>query len=159
MPSIHHAVILAASACFALWISIADIVNCFQNTIRDTKDKFYMCLPSYYLEWFNLTYPNTKVTIDKDHLVVQLINVCQRSTDVARFWNHHFDRVLGTLGLHRSMRDLVVCDRKVYEKLAILNMSTDDVLVRTKSHSVTSKVINHLKICFPLTQKEGTNIK
>ena len=118
-----------------------------------------MCLRPYYLELFYFTYPNTKVTLYKGVLVVQLFNVCQGSTDTGRLWNQHFDRVLGKLGLHRSMRDLVVCDRKVYEKLAILNMSTDDVLVRTKSHSVTSKVINHLKICFPLTQKEGTNIK
>ena len=48
---------LAVPAYFSLWISVADIVNCFQNTIRDPKDKVYMCLPPYYLEWFNFTHP------------------------------------------------------------------------------------------------------
>ena len=48
---------------------------------------------------------------------------------------------------------------KVDGELVILNISTDDVLACTKSPIVRSKVINHLKIYFPLAQKEGVNIK
>ena len=70
---------LAILAYFYMWISVVGIVNFFQNTIRDTKEKDYMHLPPYYLEWFNFTYPNVKVTLDKGRLVVQLFNVCQVS--------------------------------------------------------------------------------
>ena len=66
---------LAVSTYFALLILVADIVNSFQNTIRDPKDKVYMWLLPYYLEWFNFTHPNTKLTLDKGHLVVKIFNV------------------------------------------------------------------------------------
>ena len=66
-----------------------------------------MHLPTYYHEWFNFTCPNTKVNLDKGRLVVQLFNVCQGSIDVGSLWNQHFDRVLGNLGFHLTMRDLV----------------------------------------------------
>ena len=71
---------LAVSTHFALWISVADIVNCFQNIIRDSKDKDYMCLLPCYLEWFSCTYHNTAVILFKGRLVVQLFNVCEGST-------------------------------------------------------------------------------
>ena len=124
---------LAASACFALWMSVTNIVNYFQITNRDTKNKVYVCLPPCYLEWFNYKFPNPEFAIDKSRLVVQLFNGCQVSKDVVRLWNQHFDRVLGKLGLHLSMRDLEAHATKVDGELGILNSSTDDVLVYTKS--------------------------
>ena len=157
----HSPTCLADSMRFTLTVSacFSNIVNFFQNAIRDPKDKVCMCLPPYYLEWFNFTYPNTRVTLNKGRLVVQLFNVCQGSTYAGRLLNQHFDRVLGKLGLNRSTWDLAVCARKVDGDLIILNVSTDDVLACTKSPLIRSKVINHLKSYFPLTQKEGTYVK
>ena len=99
---------LAASSYFSLWISVADIVNCFQNTIRYPKDKIFMCLQPYYLEWIDFTYPNDRVTLNKVRIVVQLFNVCQCSIDAGRLWNQHFDTVPEKIGLNSLMRDLVV---------------------------------------------------
>ena len=65
----------------------------------------------------------------------------------------------GKLGFRRSMWDLLVRARKVDGALVILNVSIDNVLVRTNSHILRTKVINHLKSYFPLRQKEGTAIK
>ena len=76
---------LAVPACFALRILVTDIVNCLQNEIRDPTYKVYMCLTPCCLEWFNFTHPNTRVTLNKGRLLVQLFNACQGSTDVCRF--------------------------------------------------------------------------
>ena len=43
---------LAAVAHFYLWNSTVDIVHFFQNTIHGTKDKFFIYLSLYHLEWF-----------------------------------------------------------------------------------------------------------
>ena len=85
--------------------------------LRDPKDKIYMHLPPHYLEWFNFTCTNAKATINKGHVLVQLFNVCQGSTDAERLWNQNFDRVLEKLGLNTSMRDLAVHARKAYGAL------------------------------------------
>ena len=49
---------ICVSAFFNLWLSVSDIVNCFQNTMRDMDDKTCMNLPPCYKEWFALSYPN-----------------------------------------------------------------------------------------------------
>ena len=36
---------IAVSAFFSLWLSVADVVNCFQNTMRDLNDETHMRLP------------------------------------------------------------------------------------------------------------------
>ena len=100
--------------------------------LRDTKDKIYMNLPPHYLEWFNFTCTDAKVTLNKGRLVVQLFNVCQGSKDAGMLWNQHFDRVPRKLGLNRLMRDLVVHARKGDGALVMLNVSTDDILACTK---------------------------
>ena len=82
-----------------------------------------------------------------------------RYSDAGRVWKEHFNRVLVHLGLHMPMRDLAVCASKVYWELVILNLSTKDVLVWTKSPITLSKVINRLKSYFSLAQKEGANVK
>ena len=123
---------LAVSVHFTLWISISHIVNYFQKTIRDPKDDVCMFFPPNYIEWFTHAYPNDAVTLDDGRLVFQLINGCQVSTYVVRSYNQNFDRVLGKLGLNGSMRDLAVRASKVYGDLVILNVSTEDALVRTK---------------------------
>ena len=38
--------------------------------LRDPKDKIYMHLPPHYLEWFNFTCTDAKVTLNKGRLVV-----------------------------------------------------------------------------------------
>ena len=72
------------SECFALWTLFAEIVNCFQSTIRDPKDKVCIFLSPCCLEWLNCSYFNAEVSLDKCRLVVQLLNVCQGHAKVGR---------------------------------------------------------------------------
>ena len=99
---------VAVSAFYSLWLSVADIVNCFQNTMRNLDDKIYMKLPPYYLEWFELRHPNIPLPQTKEKLILRLFNVCQGSVDVGMQWNALFNKVISKLGIHRSMRDLAV---------------------------------------------------
>ena len=57
------------------------------------------------------------------------------------------------------MRDLVVCARKVCGALVMLNLSTDNELLCTKSYIMGSKVIYHLNRFMLLTQKEDEKLK
>ena len=91
---------------------------------------------------------------DYEPLVVQLFNMRQGGVDAGMMCNDYFDRVLSTLDVHRSMRDLAVCARVINGELAIVLVSTDDFLVSTKSEPARYKFINHLNQCCPLTTKE-----
>ena len=47
-------------------------------------------------------------------------------------WNEHFDRVLSTLDVHRSTRDLAAHARVIDGELMIMLVSKDDLLISTK---------------------------
>ena len=120
---------VAICAFFSLWMSVIDIVNCFQNTIRDINDEVFMSLPPSCKKWFKLCHPNIKLPENKEKLIMQLLNVCQGSVDAGQKWNELFDKALGKMNITRSSRDLVVRTRRIDGDLATLNVSTDDVLI------------------------------
>ena len=136
---------IGVSAFFNLWLSVSDIVNCFQNTMRYMDDKTCMNLPLYYKEWFALHYPNIPLPHAKEKLIVRLFNVFQGSACAGRQRNLLFTKVINQLGIHRSMRNLAVYSRKVDGVMVIINVSTDDVLVCTDSPLVRTKIENHLR--------------
>ena len=81
--------------------------------------------------------------------------MCQGGVDEGKLWNGHFDRVISKLNVHRSMRGIAVYTRIIDNELIILNVSTDGILVCTKSTTVRSKSASHPRKFFPLTTKEG----
>ena len=68
------------SAYFNFTISLIDIVNCFQNTMRSPDTPVHMHTPPWCREWFKNRNPNTPLS-DAELLVVQLFNVCQGGID------------------------------------------------------------------------------
>ena len=67
---------VAISAYFNLWMSVADVENCFQNTLCSLEDKIFMLLLPYYKEWFKLRYLNIRLPHTKGKLIIYLFNVC-----------------------------------------------------------------------------------
>ena len=120
-----------------LIMSMIDVINCFQNTMRGPTDPVYVNLPPYYRQWFENIHPKIKL-LDSKYLFVQLFNVCQGGVDAGKLWSGHFDRVLSKLNVHRSMRGIAVYARIIDNELIILNVSTDGILVCTKSTTVRS---------------------
>ena len=108
--------------------------------MRDLNDATHVRLPPYYVEWFKLRYPNMPLPDGKVQLVIRLFNVCQGSVDAGMKWNQLLNKVMGKLGIHRSMRDLAVYSRKIDGAMGILNVSTDDILVYTDSPIIRTKV-------------------
>lgn len=148
----------AISACFNLWVSAMDIVNCFQNTIRSLDDKTHMTLPPYYKEWFRLRHPHIKLPKVLGKLVICLFNACQGNIDAGREWNKLLTKALGALNMHRPMRDLAAYCRKVDGCMAIINVSTDDLLVCADSPMIRTKIEQHFKEFFDITAKYGNNL-
>lgn len=135
---------VGVSAYYNLILLMIDVVNCFQNTMRGPTDPVYMSLPPYCRQWFENRHPNIKLP-DSKSLVVQLFNVCQGGVDAGKLWNEYIDRVLSQLNIHRSMRYLAIYARIIDNELIMLNVSTDDILVCTKSTAVRSKLVSHLR--------------
>ena len=96
---------VAVSAFYTLWLSVADVVNCFQNTMRDENDRICMSLPPHYLEWFKLRFPNIPLPDTKEKLIIRLFNVCQGSADAGKRWNNLFNKIMSKLGLQRTIAE------------------------------------------------------
>ena len=58
--------------------------------------------------------------------------MCQGNVDAGREWNKLLTKVLGQLGINRSMRDLAVYSRKADGCMVILNASTDNMRLGRK---------------------------
>lgn len=149
---------VAVCAFFSLWVSVLDIVNCFQNTMRDLDDEIFMYLPPHYRQWFKLRYPNISLPETAEKLIIRLFNVCQGNIDAGLQWNRLLTKILAQLNIHRSMRDLAVYVGKLDGCMVILNVSTDDILVCTDSPMVRTKIERHMQKYFSITTQHGDKL-
>ena len=54
---------------------ISDVSNAFQNTNAPINEKFCVSPPPYYLDWFEISYPNVLFNRDEGKFCLQCMNV------------------------------------------------------------------------------------
>ena len=60
-----------------LTASILDVSNAFQNKNVPLHERVYVSSPPYYLDWFEIPYPNVPINLDYGTFFFQLFNGIQ----------------------------------------------------------------------------------
>ena len=74
-----------------LTASILDVSNELQNTNVSTHEIVCVSPPSYYLDWFEKSYPNIPLNRDDGPFCLQYTNVIQGTKPDGRQWNRLLD--------------------------------------------------------------------
>ena len=67
--------------------SILDISNSFQNTNVPINEIVCVIPPPYYLDWFEMYYPNVPLNLYYDPLFLQCTNGIQGTKPTRQQWN------------------------------------------------------------------------
>ena len=76
---------------------ILDVSNVFQNTNVPVHERVCVSTPPYYLDWFEILYPNFPLNLDDGPLCLQCMNGIQGTNPDGRQWNRLLDAVVTIL--------------------------------------------------------------
>ena len=85
-----------------LTASILDVSNAFQNTNVPIHERFCVSPPPYYLNWFEISYPNVPLNRDDGLFFLQCMNGIQGTKPAGRQWNRLLDAVVTILKYKNS---------------------------------------------------------
>ena len=109
--------------------SILDISNAFQNTKFPINEIFCVSPPPYYLDWFEISYPNVHLNRDDGPFFLQCKNETKGKNPAGQQWNRILDAVV------KIIKDKkITIDHDIYIKVfsygtwSYITVSTDDVL-------------------------------
>ena len=154
-------IMLAICAKCMLTLSVHDIGNAFQGTPREeTKETppIYITMPPYYMQWFKKSFPKVKID-DNEKYVLQMFSNMQGTKNASRDFNILITKIFATIQLYPTSVDsgIYVMCRK--DKLLILAIQTDDLLIGTNDDNLKNLVISTLRRAFQVTSQEGTLLK
>ena len=70
------------------------VSNAFQNKKVPIHERVFVILPSYYLDWFEISYPNVPLNRDDGPFCLHFMNVIQGTKPIGRQWNILLDAVV-----------------------------------------------------------------
>ena len=76
---------------------ILDVSNAFQNTNVPIHERVCVSPLPYYLEWFEISYPNIPLNQDYGPFFLQCMNGIKRTNPAGRKWNKLLDEVVTIL--------------------------------------------------------------
>ena len=112
-----------------LTASILDVSNAFQNTNVPIHERVCVSPPPYYLNWFEISYPNVPINQYDGPFCLLCMNGIQGKNPAGRQWNRLLDAVGKIIKYKKSTIDHAIYI-KVFADGAVsyLTVSTDDVL-------------------------------
>ena len=108
--------------------------NAFQNKNVPINERFYVSPPPYYLDWFEISYPNVTFNIYYGLICPQFMSIIQGTKLAGRKWNRLLDAVVTIITKKRS-----IIYHAIYIKvfsggiLSYLTVSTENVLDTTNN--------------------------
>ena len=117
------------AAIHRLTARILDISNAFQNTNVPIHEIFCVSPPPYYLDWFEISYPNVPLNRYYVPFFLQCMNGIQGTTPAGRQCNRLLDAVVAILKYKR-----ITIDPNIYikvftdGKVSYLKVSADCVI-------------------------------
>ena len=81
------------------------VSNIFQNKNVSIYERFCISPPPYYLDWFEIYYPNVPLNIDNGELCLQCMDVIQGINPDGRQWNRLLDEVVTIIKYKKSTID------------------------------------------------------
>ena len=105
---------------------ILDVSNAFQNTIFPIHERFCVIPPPYYLDCFEISYPNVPLNRDDGSFFPQYMNIIQGTKPDGRQWNRLLDSVVTFFKYKKSTIDHAIYI-KVFTGGTVFTFYTDDV--------------------------------
>ena len=85
-----------------------DVSNAFQNTNAPIHEIVCVIPLTYYLDWFERSYPNVSLNRDDSPFCLQCMNVIQGTNTAVRQWNRLLDAVVTILEYKKSTIDQAI---------------------------------------------------
>ena len=112
-----------------LTASILDVINAFQNINFPIHEIFGVSTPPYYLDWFEISYPNVPLNQYDGPFFLQFINVIQGKKSAGQKYNRLLDAVINILKYNKISIDIAIYINLFSdETVSYLKVSTGDVL-------------------------------
>ena len=77
--------------------TILDVSDSFQNTNLTIHKRLYVSPPPYYLDWFEISYPNVPLNQDEGPFFLQCMNIIQGTKPSGRKQNQLLDAVVAII--------------------------------------------------------------
>ena len=122
-------------------VSIFDVSNAIQNT--NVPIHLIVCVspPPYYLDWFEISYPNVSLNQDDGPFFLQCTNGIQGTKPAGRQWDILLDAVVKIIRYKNITIDHAIFI-KVFtgETVSYLTVYTDDVINPTNNETEIPKL-------------------
>ena len=135
---------------------ISDVSNAFQNTNVPINERVCVSPPQYYLDWFEISYPNVPLNRYDGPFFFQCMNVIQGKNSAGRQWNILLDAVVTIIKYKKSP-----IDHAIYIKfstdgtVSCLTVSTDDILNNSNNDN-NPELTRVFKEHFDMKVQEGS---
>ena len=128
---------IAVASMHRLNARILDVSDAFKSTNFPIHERVCVSPPLYYINWFEISYPNVTLNRDDGTFCLQCMNGIQGAHPYGRQWNRLLDTVVTIIEYNKSTIDHVIYI-KVFsdETVSYLTVSTDDVLNTTNNENV-----------------------
>ena len=139
---------------------ILDVSNEFQNTNVPINERVCVIPPPYYLDWFEIYYPNVPLNRYDGPFFLQCMNEVHVTKPAGRQWNRLLDAVITILEYKT-----ITIDHAIYVKVfddgtvSYLTVSTDDVLNTTNNENAFPELTRVFKEHFEMKVQEGSVLK
>ena len=115
---------------------ILDVSNAFQNTNVPIHERVCFSPPPYYLDWFEISYPNIPLNRDDGPFFLQCMNGIQVTKPAGIQCNRLLDAVVTIIEYKKSTIDHAIYIKVFdYGTLSYLTVSTADVLNTTNNEN------------------------
>ena len=133
-----------------------DVSNAFQNKNVRIHETVCVSPPPYYLDWFEISYPNVPLNRDDVPFCLQCMNRIQGTKTAGRQWNRLFDAVVTILEYKKSTIDHVIYIIFFdYGTLSYHTVSTDDGLNTNNNENAFPELTRVFKEHFEMKVQEG----
>ena len=151
---------IAIASMHRLTARILDVSNAFQNKNVPIHERVCVSPPPYYLDWFEISYPNVPINLYYGPFFVQCINGIQGIKPDGRQWNRLLDAVVTIIKYKRITiyHDIYI---KVFngDTVSYITVSTDDVINTTNNESAFPELTRFFKENFEMKLQEGSVLK
>ena len=138
---------------------IFDVSNAFQNTNVPIHER--VCVsPSYYLDWFEISYPNVTLNKDDGPFCIQCMNGIKGTKPAGLQWNRLLDAVVTIIKYKKSAIDHDIYIKAFFDgTLYYLTVSTGDVINTTNNETSFPGLTRVFEEHFGIGVQEGSVLK
>ena len=134
---------------------ISDVSNAFQNNFFPIYERVCVIPPPYYIDWFEISYPNVPLNLDDVKFCLQCMNEIQGTKPSKRQWNRIIDAVVTVIKYKkRTIGHAIYIKVFTDGAVSYLTVYTDDVLNNTNKNNTFPELKIFFKEHFEMKVQE-----